>query len=164
MVNGGALAELPLDAPDPRPKKPRGPRRATPLKAANYRTFVDMCQDLMLTVNKDGNINVSATHFVLDQGLSTMFSNELAVGGDLDAIELTMHRRTMVAELSKRVQLNLAVIPDVEKHSPSSLAQALCKPRVPKEVVNYMQTIIRVLERNGCKRNAGHGAPRARAP
>ena len=50
------------------PRKTRGPRKGLEGRLATYRLFVDMCQDLKVSVTKSVNLNVAVTHFVLDQG------------------------------------------------------------------------------------------------
>ena len=160
MAESGARAATADDSEHARVKKLKGPRKNTLLKIRVYRLFVDLCQDLRLTVTRAANLNVAVTHLALDQGLHDLFAGPL--GHDDDTPELQIERRQLLDTILRRLQPNIDGLPTVDKDGatfvPLSAALAICKPQVPPDLVNYTQTIMRVLDRNNAPRTTPLGA------
>ena len=133
----------------PKRKMPFVQRKKTPAKASAHRFFLDLCLDLMTSVTFTATTAVSSIYITLDKGLRDAF-----LRGPPDEDKLPEHelaRYLLLANLDGRVLSALNASTSVQKDDitsqPLDVAKALCKPRCPAPVTNFLQTGMRLLER-----------------
>ena len=156
------MEPLPDDSePVERPaKRIRGSCARTPAKLHTYRAFLDLCQDLQLSVLQSNSKNVPAMLIVIDQGLRA----SCLKGLDGESAAIKFERALVLTRMGKCTSSSpssTALIHDTKDGQITdsiTLSHQLGQPRCPRQVLDYMNEMSRLLRRYGNERTSAPGS------